>query len=263
MIGTETSHTLLVGGFYFGAYGHWAAPFFFSFWDGFGRDTHILLKVGKRGHSGWEWSLKFKSIFNLRKCSLAACLKCFTTKADLTQLLSACNHRQQCHNRHRDDYMMIWYFFYLQQVWELLSFRGSVKDALLKLDIVYQEVIFLKGCIENLSAIYLAECLGRKITLALGCRRYAILCVRVCFVCLLVCLLFMFLFDWVLDWWSAVCRQTNVVQLSTFNKKREQFTEQARRRQQCCTMYSYQHRSREAVNNKQAKRQTTMAVDVN
>ena len=88
-------------------------------------------------------------------------------------------------------------------------------------------------------------------------------CPCVCFVCLLVCLLFMFLFDWVLDWWSAVCRQTNVVQLSTFNKKREQFTEQARRRQQCCTMYSYQHRSREAVNSKQAKRQTTMAVDVN
>ena len=166
------------------------SPLLFSFWDDFGQDTHILLKMGQRGHGGWEWRLKFKSIFNLRKCSLAACLKCFTTKADLivTQLLSACNHRQQCHNRHRDDYMMIWYFFYLQQVWELLSFRGSVKDALLKLDIVYQEVIFLKGCIENLSAIYLAECLGRKITLALGCRWYAILCVRVCvlFVCLFV-----------------------------------------------------------------------------
>ena len=57
-------------------------------------------------------------------------------------------------------------------------------------------------------------------------------------------------------------RHNNVVQLSTFNMNREQFTKQARR-QQCCTMYSSQHRSREAVNSKQAKRQTTMAVDVN
>ena len=242
------------------------SPLLFSFWDDFGQDTHILLKMGQRGHGGWEWRLKFKSIFNLRKCSLAACLKCFTTKADLivTQLLSACNHRQQCHNRHRDDYMMIWYFFLPAASLRAPLLQGLRQRRPAKIRYCISRGHFFKRMHwkfeRNLSCWMFRQKDNSGTWMSLICD---FVCPCVCFVCLLVCLLFMFLFDWVLDWWSAVCRQTNVVQLSTFNKKREQFTEQARRRQQCCTMYSYQHRSREAVNSKQAKRQTTMAVDVN
>ena len=190
------------------------SPLLFSFWDDFGQDTHILLKMGQRGHGGWEWRLKFKSIFNLRKCSLAACLKCFTTKADLivTKLLSACCHHQNCHHRHRDDYMMI-YHLYLEQVWELLSFRGSVKDALLKINIVHQGHFFKRmhwKFERNISCWMFMQKDNSGTWMSLLC--YAIdmwLCVCVCVcVCLLfVCLFtFCFLFDWVLDWWSAVCR---------------------------------------------------------
>ena len=242
------------------------SPLLFSFWDDFGQDTHILLKMGQRGHGGWEWRLKFKSIFNLRKCSLAACLKCFTTKADLivTQLLSAYNHRQQCHNRHRDDYMMIWYFFYLQQVWELLSFRGSVKDALLKLDIVYQEVIFLKGCIENLSAISLAECLRRKITLALGwvCFVMPLICdyVCVCVFCLFVCLLFAFcLIECLIDGQLYAGKPMLYNYQHSTRKENSSLNRQGDDNNVVqCTAINI-----EAPNSKQGKRQTTMAVDVN